>query len=244
MNYRELKKQLNNFEEDLIKLQSGEGEITTKVKGRKIIPDNKGQNRIKLIESVKVYIEETSKELFEASKKDNIYFSFCAFSVYKKTYKNRLHISMSQDNNKIYNELEFIDSEIQYLHNLKANFKSNFYHDELINPFDKKFKFLEEKQFKKTIPIDNNTPDLSNANAKEKIIFLHELGILDFLKDKSPYNTSTNKLATILSAITGIKSNTIQPYINPINNPQANQNKNPLNDTDAVSKVQSKILNI
>lgn len=86
--------------------------------------------------------------------------------------------------------------------------------------------------------------DLSNSNGTEKIIFLEKLGVLDYLKNKEPFNRSTNALASVISGFTGIDSKTVQSYINPINNPTVIQKNNPLNSKKTVQRVNQKLLNI
>ena len=84
--------------------------------------------------------------------------------------------------------------------------------------------------------------DLSDAKITEKIIMLHELGILDFLRKQEPFNMSINSLASVLSAITGNNQKTIQSYINPIFSKKTSQKNNPLTKEKTKQKV-LKILN-
>lgn len=70
--------------------------------------------------------------------------------------------------------------------------------------------------------------DYSDNTAAEKIVFLHELGILEFLMKKEPFNTSTNKLAEVISSFTGISQTTAQSYLNPIISNQFDAKNNPL----------------
>jgi hypothetical protein len=86
--------------------------------------------------------------------------------------------------------------------------------------------------------------DLSDTKATEKIVMLHKLGVLDFLRNKEPFNLSINSLATALSGITGIDSKTIQSYINPIYSNRTNQKNNPLNSIKTVDKVDQKLISI
>jgi hypothetical protein len=96
------------------------------------------------------------------------------------------------------------------------------------------------------LKVDEPAIDLSDSYATEKIIYLHELGIIDFLRTKQPFNTSINSLATVLSAITGVKPETkhIQSMLNPIISKEAGQKNNPLNSKTTVSKVQNQLINI
>lgn len=86
--------------------------------------------------------------------------------------------------------------------------------------------------------------DFSNAKATEKIIMLQQLGILDFLKEKQPFTQSTNALATAISGFIGEKPETVQSYINPINNPTTSQKNNPMTKEATVLKVNQKLISI
>lgn len=86
--------------------------------------------------------------------------------------------------------------------------------------------------------------DLSGSSATEKIIFLHKLGVIDFLKSKQPFLSSTNSLAVILSAIINEKPGTIQPMINPILSKKVVDKNNPMNSTKTVAKVENQLINI
>ena len=86
--------------------------------------------------------------------------------------------------------------------------------------------------------------DLSEATATEKIIYLHKLGVIEFLRTKQPFSTSVNSLAIILSSLTGEKSGTIQPMINPMLSKKVDDRNNPLNSKKAVSKVEQQLIKI
>ncbi|GET45204.1 hypothetical protein [Capnocytophaga felis] len=88
-------------------------------------------------------------------------------------------------------------------------------------------------------------PDFSeDTEPKEKLILLNELGVIDFLKSKAPFNTSTNAMATALSGILGIKQKTLQSYLNPMFSPNAGQRNNPYENKGLVQKVQQKLISI
>lgn len=86
--------------------------------------------------------------------------------------------------------------------------------------------------------------DLSNTKATQKIIYHKELGILDYLQKKEPFSLSTNSLATVLSAITGEKPETLQSYLNPIINPNSGQKNNPLNNNKNVKSIRQTLTNL
>ncbi len=93
-------------------------------------------------------------------------------------------------------------------------------------------------------PIMENHVDLSDTSTSEKIIYLHELGIIDFLRSQFEYGTSNNNLASIISSFTGSKPRTIQSYINPINNKSVDQKKSPLSNSKKVEEIRLKLIEL
>ena len=87
------------------------------------------------------------------------------------------------------------------------------------------------------IKVESPETDLSGSSVTEKIIYLHKLGVIDFLKNKQPFLSSTNSLAVILSAIINEKPGTIQSMINPILSKKVDDKNNPLNSPKPVAKV-------
>lgn len=92
---------------------------------------------------------------------------------------------------------------------------------------------------------DATVDDLSNSKIVQKLIFLNELGVIDYLRERPPFNTSINKLATILSAITGEKSTSIQPSLNALitDNTLINKN-NPYFNKNNITKVKQRLIDI
>ena len=90
--------------------------------------------------------------------------------------------------------------------------------------------------------ISDSLIDYSDVGAKEKVIALKELGIIEYLqKEFSICQTSTNKIAEVLSLLTGEKSGTIQSYINPMINEGTSQKNNPYNNINTVEKTKNKL---
>lgn len=83
--------------------------------------------------------------------------------------------------------------------------------------------------------------DLHDTSGTEKILMLDELGILNFLKEKHPFNLSTNSLAGAISGITGLDVGTVQSYINPIFSVNVAQKNNPRNSIKTLTKVRGKL---
>ena len=169
----------------------------------------------------------------------------------------KLYDLMSFDEKKefvIYLEYDFL---INFQNEIKSDEEKNlglyrFMADydikvEELNKSKQKYEFLKSwvKQNKdggKTI--EPEPMDLSNTKAIDKILYLHKLGIIDLLRNQQPFNTSVNSLATILSAITGEKSVTLQPMLNPMLSKKVDDSNNPLNSTKAVERVESQLINI
>lgn len=110
-----------------------------------------------------------------------------------------------------------------------------------------RIKFIENWiEQKKLVTNEIEIPliDLSDSSAKEKIIFLEKLGVIDFLRNKQPFNTSTNILANVLSAITGEKSGTLQPYVSAMISKNFDSKNHPMNSNETVKRVQSNLINI
>ncbi len=88
--------------------------------------------------------------------------------------------------------------------------------------------------------------DYSSNLGTEKIVFLHELGVLEYLQNKmieELHGFSANKLAEILSTFTGIEQTTAQSYLSPMFNKDNVQRNNPLSENSLV-KVRNKLKNI
>lgn len=86
--------------------------------------------------------------------------------------------------------------------------------------------------------------DYDQSLISEKIIALHEAGVLDFLKDKEPFNLSVNRLAQYLSLCLGEKTTSIQSYLNPLHNNNSDQSKSPYNSPKTVERVKQKLIQI
>lgn len=86
--------------------------------------------------------------------------------------------------------------------------------------------------------------DLSEKakTAVEKIIYLNELGIIDFLKTKTEFIGSTNLMATFLSAITDVKASTLQTSLNKLINNDTDDKNHPYRTTKTVERVRQTLI--
>lgn len=88
--------------------------------------------------------------------------------------------------------------------------------------------------------------DYSNNLNAEKIVFLAELGILDYLQKKMNdklHGCSINKLAEVVSTFTGVPQTTVQSYLNPMFSKGVDQSNNPATFRN-LEKVRNKLKNI
>jgi hypothetical protein len=114
--------------------------------------------------------------------------------------------------------------------------------------FVKIISFLETKkkeleiQTPQTI-IEPESLDLSKTSAVEKIIYLNELGIIDFLRAKPEFMGSTNLMATILSAITDEKATTLQTSLNRLINNDTDDKNHPYKALGTVNKIKQTFIN-
>ncbi len=140
---------------------------------------------------------------------------------------------------------------IKFLYDEKNKFLSKDLGDEA-NHIKLMFENLIDKEkslFELNKAVNQETEtffDYSDNSMAERIVFMRELGILDFLSSKMQkefHNFSANKLAEIVSTFSGISQNTAQSYLNPIFSKNADQQKNPLT-TKNLKKVRGKLLNI
>lgn len=102
------------------------------------------------------------------------------------------------------------------------------------------FLHVKKSELETQIPetVSESEPlDLSDTSAVEKIIFLNELGIIDYLKSKPEFIGSTNLMATFLSAITDEKATTLQTSINKLINKDTADKNHPYKTKGTVNKI-------
>jgi hypothetical protein len=84
--------------------------------------------------------------------------------------------------------------------------------------------------------------DLSDTSSVKKIIYLNELGIIDFLKSKPEFILSTNLMATFLSAITGVKTSTLQPSLHKLISDDTDDRRHPYRTQSTVNEVRQTLI--
>ena len=79
---------------------------------------------------------------------------------------------------------------------------------------------------------------------KQKVVLLNELGILDFLKEKKPFNTSTHALSRVIAKILNSGRTTISPYVSDLINGNTESKNHPYNSEESVEKVKEYLIGL
>ena len=210
---------------------------------------------------------ETLNKVYQAFNKDYLqlikneeYFFGCPLDIYKKHFKERVgaYYTASKNSNEVGFILnEFIIGKLDFDHgicdtntitiidvNLKLRY--NYLLERLtdLGYNTEGMLDIDRATQPKISPIESEL-DLSDNNGKKKVIFMYELGIIQYLKDHyKKANLSNNKLAQLLSSFTGVKPQTMQSYINPLLNKEdiTVQNGNPYNNQKNVDEVRTMLL--
>jgi hypothetical protein len=155
-------------------------------------------------------------------------------------YDDKLEDFLKKNPDK--DELYFINQNLICYEDLVENNKNDtiIYDENYINYTlkyrnffrTKKRYYLIEKRLEKPVYLD-----LSDSKAVDKIIYLSELGILEFLKSKNKLGFSENRLATLLSAITGEKQTTLVSILYRILQKESDDPKHPFYNKDKIIKI-------
>lgn len=205
-----------------------------------------------------------AKEYKSLSEREE-YFTGCPFKIYQNHYLQRLSQFLEDKPDAL--EIDFILNDYSLLNEDKIEYYSpDELQDQIKMSFRRTKEYLQERAnqqgyrltkiangyndwkfsyVKNIIPNDDTKLiDLSDSTLSEKIIYLELLGIIDFIRSKYKYGVSVNQIASVLSAITGGKVQSIQSAINPINNPSVSQRNNPFENEKTVQKVRLKLIEL
>ena len=113
-----------------------------------------------------------------------------------------------------------------------------------LSSYNKIISFLETRKSELEPESSISEPlDLSeNSSAVEKIIYLNELGMIDFLRSKPEFISSINLMATFLSAITSEKASTLQTSLNRLINNDIEDKNHPYRTYNTVEKVRQSLI--
>jgi len=138
--------------------------------------------------------------------------------------------------------IEYQKSELEEKEEIDLN---KWLMEPYLSSYNKIILFLETRKLELEPALSISEPlDLSeNSSAVEKIIYLNELGIIDFLRNKTEFMSSTNLMATFLSAITSEKASTLQTSLNRLINNDNEDKNHPYRTIKTVEKVRQSLIN-
>lgn len=198
------------------------------------------------------------KNLKSSNPKDSDSFSGKTLEEYKSDYPYL--IEYYKKRHKDNDEINFIESEIRLIRDYirpviesqktELEDKGVFDLKKMIiesdlSSYNKIISFLKTRKSELEPESSLSEPfDLSDTSAVEKIIYLNELGIIDFLRTTSKAGISNSSLASILSGITGIKVDTLKPSLNRLSSNDKLDNRHPYYTEKTVIKVRKFLDNL
>lgn len=213
-------------------------------------------NRLKIVYS-------TFEKEYHSYVKKKKYFYGCPHELYLETFKERLssHLSKHED----FTLITFIESEFKdgvFLFN--RPYVGSEMEQKIQASLRRRFEFLLERareqeyniivlendkvKIDKIVKInliddDDLIEDKSGTfEIKERMIALHQLGVLNYLHNHPEIN-SVLKIARAIKSFTGFNHTTVQSYINPILNKYADQSNSALKNTKEVEEIQKHLDN-
>jgi hypothetical protein len=207
-------------------------------------------------------IYKSFKKEYDKYNKGEKYFFGCLFSVYEATFGDRQFKFLSSFDD--YEILDFLENEID--EGLLV-FNRDYMDPEMSKKIEvslrRRFSFLQEKansagyEIRLTdknnarlirTDVENPQPDEDLDSTKlspiEKVLYLHELGVIDFLKKTIPFVGSSFALSRAIAAITDEKPKTLDRNIAPLHSSNYNQDRNPLKSTKTHNQVKSQLSQI
>lgn len=137
------------------------------------------------------------------------------------------------------NEITFIKIELKKSIPILEKSEGSSLNSDVYEETKLYIEYLEERKTileeKKSNP---EITDYSDSSQIEKFVMLHELGIIDFLKNKLSIEVSESILGKLISSFTGIHPKTSIRYINSIKN--AKDKNNPLK-VDNINSINAKL---
>lgn len=123
---------------------------------------------------------------------------------------------------------------------LKEKAEELGYRVELLN--DNSVKLIQENKKSDTIDFEEENESVGTIKthkAPVKVLFLHELGIIDFLAKKTSFITNTNALCKALGHAVGERQDTLYRVINPLLKNDEDDTRHPYNNDNNVEFVKN-----
>ena len=192
-----------------------------------------------------------------------IYFFGCSMESYKFTFEKRKKEFIESFSD--YDDYDFLKYEFnqgifsfnrnymdpKMLLKIEASLRKRYlflkekaeelgYRVELLN--DNSVKLIQENKKSDTIAFEERHEDIGTIKthkAPVKVLFLNELGIIDFLAKKRCFITNTNALCLALGHATNEKEGTLYRNIRPLIDKGYGQDRNPYNNDTNVKYVKN-----
>jgi len=128
---------------------------------------------------------------------------------------------------------------------LKEKAEESGFRVELIN--NNSVKLIQESKKSDTIESEEDHKDIGTIKthkAPVKVLFLNELGIIDFLAKKTSFITNTNALCKALGHAVGERQDTLYRVINPLLKNDEDDERHPYNNDSNVEYVKNTLNDI
>lgn len=162
---------------------------------------------------------------------------FCRELGNKDIYFERI-VSLITDN---YHELNRNPINYDLIQKVTNVFKdSGFSHEDMADYIDLFLQELESQYTFETDVTDISFPIMEQEELTTlglKIMFMIELGVLDFLKNKYELENNNFKLSKVIHSFTGLDAKKINSIIHPIFNDFTNQKNNPYKNKKNLPKI-------
>lgn len=197
-----------------------------------------------------------------------IYFYGCSMESYKYSFEKRKKEFIESFSD--YDHYDFLMHEFdQGIFTFNRNYMDPKMLLKIESSLRKRYLFLEEKAEESGYIVEllnNNSVKLTQENKKSdtieseedhkdigtikthkapvKVLFLNELGIIDFLAKKTSFITNTNALCKALGHAVGERQDTLYRVINPLLKNDEDDRRHPYNNDSNVEYVKNTLNNI
>lgn len=190
--------------------------------------------------------------LYKESAKDNYHWRFCLFDVYKANFERRFK-KYKEDSPDV-ELLDFIYDEMDMCEPDYSDSSFDYFEvslKQIVSPaVCRMVSITQSKKLKYLNELKNNTKDnMQTVEAKEefvdnsqveKIAYLIELGILDFLDSKLPDNISNANKGKLISKFTGITSSNTSRILSAFNSGKDSDKNYPLKK-DTIKSIKAEL---
>ncbi len=148
--------------------------------------DEKHKNQI--LEEILFYIKIFFLELYEKSKVENYFWSYCSFRTYINTYEKRKNTFLDKYDDLKHKVDDFDNVEIYVLSFFRANSISTILEQDLLEKieqeFNKKISFINSQKNEQSVEIINNSFSIFTSKLAEKLFERYFENFINFNNNK------------------------------------------------------------